>query len=374
MKTRMFIVIVLLVIVFGGIFGWKAFLGGKISEAIANQPIPAVTVTAAEAVDEVWKPTLSAVGSLQAIQGVSVTSEVAGIVSEIQFQSGDEVTKGDLLVTLDASVDLADLEGLKAQEELDKVELKRQSELAQTKSTSRSQLDAAQAQFDRSRAGMRSKMAMIAQKMIRAPFTGVLGIRRINLGEYLSPGAEIVTLQSLDPIYANFNLPQQELTRIKKGMGVEMTSDVFPGLTFKGSITAINSRVDERTRNVMVQATLANAGQLLRPGIFVRLSVVLPTQQDVITLPQTAITYNPYGSSVFLIQDKKQGDESQLVVSRVFVQSGVTRGDQVEIVKGVNAGDRVVTSGQLKLREGSTVTIDNSITPENQAVPQVENN
>lgn len=183
----------------------------------------------------------------------------------------------------------------------------------------------------------------------------------------------MVTLQSLDPIYANFNLPQQDIPRIKIGMGVETTSDVFPGQTFKGNITAINSRVDEDTRNVMVQATIANPEQLLRPGIFMRSNVILPTQQNVITLPQTAITYNPYGSSVFLIQEQKQDDESHLTVSRVFVETGVTRGDQVEIVKGVKAGDRVVTSGQLKLREGSTVIIDNSVTPENQAAPQVEN-
>lgn len=366
MVKRLIIVVLALVVVFGGIFGWKAFVRYKIAQAMAARKPPPVTVSAVEAQILTWQPKILSVGSVRAVQGINVTSAVAGKIRAIAFKSGGRVQKGDVLVRLEASVDKAQLRSLKAQLELARIDLNRIKKLVARDAVSESKLDKARARYQRLQAEVAAQQALIAKKTIVAPFTGMLGIRLIDLGEYVAPGDDIVTLQALEPIHVDFSLPQERLPQLEPGLTVRVTTAAYPNRTFTGKITAINSKVEEATRNVRVQATVDNSQRLLMPGMFVDVAVLLPVTKKVVTLPQTAITYNPYGDSVFIVQPPEEGGEQALpTVTRVFVKTGETRGNQVQILKGVEPGQRVVTAGQLKLREGARVRIDNEITPGN---------
>lgn len=301
---------------------------------------------------------IPAVGSLRAVQGVSVSSEVPGTVAAISFDSGQRVAPGDLLVQLDATAEEAELRSLEAQLQLARLDYERAKGLLQSTAVSQAQLDRAKSVMDSLAAQADEQRATIAKKAIRAPFGGTLGIRQVSIGEFVSPGAELVTLQQLNPVYADFMLPERHLQALQTGQVVEVEAAAFPGEVFVGTVTAISPKVEEKTRNVPLQATLANADGRLRPGMFARLNVLVGGMDPVLTLPRTAISFFPYGDSVFLIE--RQGEDR--VVQRRQVTTGRIRDGRVEIVSGLEAGDEVVSVGQLKLRTGQRVEIDNSVT------------
>lgn len=357
MIKRLVFVVLALGIVFGGIFGWKAFVAQQARQAQAGAKPPAVVVSSARVEEERWQVTVSSVGSLRANQGVEVSAEVAGIVAAIAFDSGSQAAAGDLLVQLDASAEQADLRALEAQHELARLDYERARSLLRNTAVSQSQLDRAKSALDSLAAELDAQRATIAKKAIRAPFAGALGIRRIDLGQYLSPGSEIVTLQNLDPIFVDFTVPERHLQALAVGHKVEVNVAAFPGVTFTGAVSAISPKVDEATRNVPLRATFANADGRLRPGMFARVAVLVGGTDRVLTLPRSAISFYPYGDSVFVIQG--QGEE--LVVERRKVMTGRIHEGRVEIVAGLERGAEVVSAGQLKLRSGQHVRIDNSI-------------
>lgn len=373
MIKRMIIVIVALVVVFGGVIGFNAFKGHMIAEAMAAYANPPQTVSAMKAPVLEWQPTLQAVGSLRAVQGVDVTTEVGGLVAKIDFNSGDHVKAGDLLVQLDISADKAQLQGLKAEAELAETTYKRDQGLIKKRAISQSQLDQDLSKLKSARAGVVQQQAMIAKKTIRAPFSGELGVRQIDLGQYVAPGTKIVTLQNLHPVYIEFSLPQQDVNDVHNGQPVTVTINAYPGVTFQGKINAIDPQVDPQTRNFKLQATIPNKDGRLRPGMFANVEVSLPTHPKYVTLPQMAISYNPYGDFVYIVTQQKGKDgKPVLTVRQQFVQTGPTRGDQVAILKGVKAGEMVVTAGQLKLKKGTPVIINNSVPVPFSPNPQVE--
>jgi membrane fusion protein (multidrug efflux system) len=338
--------------------------------AQGSAPQPAVVVTAVNAAPQEWQPQLNAVGSLRAVRGVDVTTEIAGLVREIRFKSGDEVKAGSLLVQLNADSDLAQLASLKAAADLAQVTLTRDQAQLAAEAISQAQVDSDQADLQSKRAQAASQQATIDKKTIRAPFAGRLGITLVNPGQYLNPGDKVVTLQTLDPIYIDFNLPQQQISGVSVGQTVTVLSDAYRGQSFSGTVTAIDAKVDTATRNVQIEATIPNPKKLLLPGMFGRAAVDSGEKKAYLTLPQTAITYNPYGATVFVTADKKDAKgHPQVQAQQVFVTPGPTRGDQVAILKGVSEGALVITSGQLKLKNGTAVRIDNSVHPLNDQSP-----
>jgi len=370
MVKRMTVMLVCVAVVFGGIFGWKAHVARRAQQA-QGQP-PPVTVSAMTVARQTWRPVLTADGSLRAVRAVDVTTEVAGLVAAIEFESGQSVAAGDLILRLEDSRDRANLRELQAAQALADIQRRRLRRLVKTDSASVSQLDEAESRYDQAVARVASQQAHIDKKAIRAPFRGRLGIREVDLGQYLSPGTAIVNLQSLAPIHADFMLPEHRLPQIETGQAVRIEVAAYPETVFEGRITAITPAVDEATRNFAVQATLSNEDRRLRPGMFAEVEVILPDRPELLTLPQTAVSYNPYGESVYVIHEREPGSggEPQLEVERVFVTTGATRGDQVAIVEGLAAGQRVVTSGQHKLRHGDRVRIDNSLPPANEPSPE----
>lgn len=374
MVKRLIIVLLGLAVVFGGVLGWQVYAERQLHQRLAAQGQPPVTVSATHAKAEVWHPEYRAVGSLEARHGVDVTSEASGLVVKLNFESGQEVEEGQVLVQLDDAPDRARLQGLQAQAEYARIKLERDQDLLRKHDISQSQYDEDKAALENAVAAVDNQQALIAQKAVKAPFAGRLGIRLVDLGQYIEAGNPLVTLQALNPIYVNFALPQERLAHLAPGLPVEVTVDAYPGKVFKGKVTTISPKVDESTRNIRIQATLDNPQELLRPGMFVAVSVILPERQNVVTLPNTAIMYNPYGDTVFVIEESKGGNgESRLTARSVVVFTGETRGDQVAITKGLKAGDRVVTSGQLKLRNGVPVKINNSITPSDNPAPNLPN-
>lgn len=357
MTKRLIIVAGALLILFGGIFGYKAFRSAMIADYMANMKPPAVTVSSANAQTEHWLPKIASVGGLKAIQGVDVSSEVPGKVTSINFESGHQVEAGALLVELDSTAEQAQLRALKAELNLARLDFERAKGLAQTSAVSQAQLDRAKSQMDSLQGKVAEQQAQIAKRSIRAPFKGELGIRRVSLGEFVSPGTEIVTLQSLDPIYVDFTLPERFLKDLAVGKAVEVEVAAFPGLTFSGTISAVSPKVEETTRNVSVQATLPNDGDRLRPGMFAQVNVLTAGEEAVLTLPRTAITFYPYGDSVYVINEQA----GELTVQRRQVETGRVRDEHVEILSGLKDGELVVNTGQTKLRAGQLVRIDNSI-------------
>jgi membrane fusion protein (multidrug efflux system) len=353
---RLVVVLLALGLVFGGIFGWKYYQSQQLA-AQAAAPQPPATISAATVQIESWQPYFEAVGSLTASQGVGVANEVEGQVKEILFESGQKVAQGEALLQLDDEVDQAELEGLIADQRLAELDFNRATKLLKDKSVSRADYDQARAKLDRARAQVESKRALIHKKFIRAPFSGILGIRQVDIGQYLKAGTEIVTLQSLNPIFVDYSLPERYLSQLSSDQKVVLAVQAYPDQTFDGRIAAISPKIETRTRNVRIRATVENPDRLLRPGMFSRVRTLLPQRKNVLTLPRTAITYNPYGDSVFVIE--KQND--QLIVQRRQVQTGEIRNDRVEITDGLKQGERVVSAGQVKLRNGVPVQIDNSV-------------
>lgn len=357
MLLRLFLILLFLGSILGGIFGWKQHQMQQ--QAAMGGPPPPPVVAAAEVRQEDWQPRLTAVGSLVAAQGIFVTNEVAGQVRAIHFESGQSVDKGDLLVQLDDSVDQADLRGLIAQRDLAKIKVNRFSKLLKDRSASQSDYDEASAELDSATAAVAAKEALIDKKRITAPFAGQLGIRILDLGEYLAPGSRIVPLDALAPIFADYSLPERHLPQIAVGKKVLVQVAAYPGREFDGTVTAINPGIDEKTRSFKIRAILPNPERLLRPGMFAEVSTLLPTREGLLTLPRTAISFAPYGDTVFLIGEQ----DGQTQVERRQVTTGQAREGRVEIVDGLAPGDRVVMVGQVKLRNGQPIKIDNSVVP-----------
>ena len=332
---------------------------------------PPETVTSAIVKEEDWAPMLSAVGSVSAVQGAVVSTELGGMVSEIGFQNGTLAKKGDLLVKLDASQEEALLRSAEAEVELARTDLERTRDLASKKVVSNSDLDAAQSKFRRLTAVVDQMQSNIRKKAIVAPFDGQLGIRQVNIGQMINSGQPVVALQSLDPVFADFALPQQYFSKLSQGLEIRVTTDAMPGRVFNGKLTAVNSMVDVATRNVLVQATLANPDHALRPGMFAKVEVVLPEKERALVIPGSAISYAPFGDSVFVIEKQKNpktGKESQ-TIRQQFVRVGEARGDLVSITTGLKPGEMVVGTGVFKLRNGMSVTINNDLAPNPQVSP-----
>lgn len=357
---RLIFLLLGLAVTFGALFGAKYYQVQRMA-AEAAVPPPPTTVSAARVQTEIWQPFLYAVGSLVASQGVEIASELEGQVKAIHFESGQRVAQGALLLELDDSVDQAELEGLVAERRLAQVEFKRITELYEKRSVARAEYDQAQARLQNAQAQVATKRALIEKKSVRAAFAGLLGIRQVNLGQYLAPGSRIVSLQSLDPLYVDFSLPERDLALLHTGQQVTFRVPAYPKRSFSGEISAIDSRVTEATRNIRVRATIQNKDKLLRPGMFAEVQTQLPIRKNVLTLPSTAITYNPYGDSVFVVENR----DGQLLVEPRWVRTAETREGRVAIEQGLKAGDLVVTAGQLKLRKGQPVRIDNTVPLDN---------
>jgi membrane fusion protein (multidrug efflux system) len=341
----------------------------------AAMVMPPTTVTAAPARPDFWGDSLSAPGSLEAVQGVTVAAETPGKVVKIAFEAGATVQAGDLLLQLDTTTEEAQLHAAEATAALARANLDRASELRQTSTNSPAELDAAEAQAKQAMAQAESIRTVIAKKTIRAPFAGRLGLRFVNLGQILREGDAIATLQTLDPIYVNFSLPQQRLAQITPGTAVRVTSDAAPEKVFAGAINAISPEIDVATRNIRIQATLANGDERLRPGMYGTVEVVLPTRAPVLIIPVTAVLYAPYGDSVFVITEQKDEKSGQIrqVLRQQFIRVGGSRGDFVNVADGLKAGEMVVTSGVFKLRPGTHVVIDNTLALDAQLAPKPRN-
>jgi len=356
MKKRMFLTILALLIVFGGIAVAK-YLQIKKGMAMASQPQPPAVIAATEVKQSTWQSYLQAVGSLTASQAVTISNQVAGKVAEILFEDGQSVAAGDILIRLDTSVDSAELDGYIAAEQRFKIAFDRANRLITATTISQSDYDTVKAEYDGARAAVAAKRAFIDRMIIRAPFAGRLGIRQVDLGEYLKDGTPIVPLQALDPMQVDYTLPERVFADVTTGRAVQVIVQAYPDATFAGEIIAINPGVDAASRSFKLRARLPNADGRLRDGMFAEVRTTLPDTRSVLTVPQTAIDYNPYGASVFLIIEKDQ----QLIVERKQVETGEVRDGQVEIVGGLELGQKVVSAGQVKLRNGMAVTIDNGV-------------
>jgi membrane fusion protein (multidrug efflux system) len=374
MKKRILYTMAGLIVVIGVFAGVKALQIGKMVAHGEQSMPPPLPVNTAVVHRESWQSLLTSVGSLEAVQGVMVTAELAGKVVHIGFEPGTMVQAGALLVQQDISTEKAQLRGAEAELDLAKVNLKRLSKLLADGTIAQSQYDDATAKFKEDAAQVDNIRAVIAKKTIRASFAGRLGIRLIDLGQILKEGDEIVSLQSLDPIFVNFLLPQQELPQVQLGFRVQVTTDALPGQTIEGKVTAINPQVDSSTRNIRVQATVANSQEHLRPGMFVKVALVLPVQNKVLTIPATAVLYAPYGDSVFVVEERKgeRDGQSGKTVRQQFVRLGEKRGDFVSVVSGLQEGETVVSTGAFKLRSGQAVVVDNTLAPEFKLTPKPE--
>lgn len=357
MKKRMTIAIVLLVLVFGGIFGWKALQGYFIGQYFANFTPPPVTVSATEAAIESWQPRLEAVGSLRAVRGVDVPAEVAGVVETINFRSGDDVEAGDLLVQLDDSAEQAELPGLRARLQLAEQSLARAKNVVGQGLAAQESLDAAQSEFEQARSAVEARETTIAKKAVRAPFAGRLGIRQVDIGEYVQPGDPIVTLQALDTLLIDFMLPQRHLGNLEVGQPLVIHTDAWPDTPFEGRITAISPKVDPATRNFAIQGLIENPDGLLRPGMFAEIAVLAGEPQEFVTVPRHAVSYSLYGDSVYVVSE----EDDALVARQRFIESGPVREGDIAILKGLEPGETIVTAGQLKLQNESRVVIDNDV-------------
>lgn len=376
---RMIVMLIIVGVVLFLIFGFGAFRSIMIGKFLAKLKNPPQTVATMVAKKTSFQPQQTATGSLVALQGAALSSQVAGIVDTISFKSGQDVHKGQLLVTLRPNNDAALLAQLQATATLDHVTYERDLAQYHAKAVSMQTVDTDRANMAIAEAQVKSQQALMAEKNIYAPFPGRIGIRAVNVGQYLAAGTTIASLQQLNPIEVDFYLPQASLRTIHPGMKVAVTLDAFGKTQFPGTIKALDSSVGTATRMIEVRATLTNPHEELRPGMFARVSIDVGKPQDLVTLPQTAIAYNPYGDTVYLVvPDKKdrngsgKGNPSQHA-KQVFVTLGQTRGDQVAVTKGVQPGDQVVVAGQVKLKNGSPVTINNKILPSNSSNPSVPN-
>lgn len=366
MTKRMIIMLICVGVLLAALVGFNLFKAHMIRKFMASNAAPAATVTSAVARYQSWQPQLSAVGSLRAVRGVDVTTEVPGLVREIPFSSGQEVKAGQVLVRLNDDSDRALLASLQAAAELAQTVYKRDKAQYDIQAIAKAQLDADAADLKSKRAQVDQQAALVEKKTIRAPFAGRVGITTVNPGQYLNPGDAIVTLQAIDPIYADFYLPQQQLGQLQVGQTVVVDTNAYNSRTFDGKIRSINPRVDNTTRNVQIEATVDNRERKLLPGMYANVKIDAGDEERYLTLPQTAITYNPYGATVFVVKPGEHKDAHGKVMpiaQQVFITPGPTRGDQVAILKGIGEGTQVVTSGQLKLKNGTPLVIDNRVLP-----------
>ena len=332
---------------------------------------PPTTVTSAIVKQTDWQPILSAVGSISPVQGALISAEIPGMVAEINFESGKPVKKGDLLLKLDASSEIAQLRSAQADAELAKADFERARDLANRKVISKAELDAAESKYRQKKAMVDNMQAIIDKKEIHAPFDGVAGIRSVNPGQMVAAADPLVSLQTLDHVFVDFSLPQKDLGKIANDLPVRVTTDAFPGREFSGTLSAINPAVDQATRNVKLQATLNNQDHALRAGMFAKVEVLLPEKNSVLYIPATSVAYAPYGDSVYVIEKKhnEETKQDELVLRQQFVRLGETRGDFVAVTEGLKAGQEVVSTGAFKLRNGMNVVIDNKLAPKGQLNP-----
>jgi membrane fusion protein (multidrug efflux system) len=373
MTKRMVIMLAAIFVVFGVTFGIIVGKGLLIKHFLSTMAQPPQTVTAGKANLSEWQPKITAVGSLRAVSGADLSLEVSGVVDVLAFNSGDDVDKGTPLLKLRSDDDEAKLESLQATADLYTITYDRDLKQIKLQAVSQATLDTDAANLKNAKAQVAQQQAILDKKTLRAPFAGHLGLRQVDLGQYLGAGTVIVTLQALDPIFLDFFVPQQAVDQVRLGQTIAAKVDAYQDQTFSGEISAINPKVDANSRNVQVRATLKNADRKLIPGMYATVDIPTGAPQNLITLPQTAITFSPYGDTVYIVDSKGAGADgkSQLVARQSFVTTGSTRGDQVAVLKGVSEGDLIVTSGQLKLHNGSTVLIDNSVTPTADASPNV---
>jgi len=374
MIKRIILTVFGVLLLVGALAGIKSLQIGKMVAAGNQMAPPPTPVTTAEVLKQTWESLLASVGSLEAVQGVMVTAELPGKVVRITFEPGSMVAAGDILVSQDTTSEAAQLRAAEASLTLAKIERDRKKILLSKNTISQSEYDNADAQYKEAGAQADNIRSVIRKKNIRAPFSGRLGIRLINLGQNLKEGEAIVSLQTIDPIFVNFSLPQQQLAQIQPGLTVRVTTDAFPGQVIEGHITAINPQVDTATRNVQLQATVANPEERLRPGMFVNVSLVLPVEKNVLAIPATSVLYAPYSDSVFIVDDNKEKENEPpgKIVRQQFVRLGEKRGDYVAVVSGLEEGQTVVSTGVFKLRNGQPVSVDNTLTPEFKINPEPE--
>lgn len=357
MVKRLILVLLALAVVFGGIFYWK-YLGYQRMAAAMAQPRPPATVATAQVRQERWQPQIPAVGSVQAVAGIEVTTEVAGVIREIQFESGQAVAANAPLLRLDDEVDRAALEVLAAEARLADAQFQRAMELLPKRALSQSEFDERKAAAEAARARVAQQEAVIARKRVRAPFAGLLGIRLVDTGQYIEPGEPIVSLQALDPIYVDFALPERLLPNLALDMDVLVEVAAFPGRQFAGTLSAISPEIDSGTRMVGLRATFANPEGELRPGMFTRLRTQLGGTREVLTVPETAISFNTYGDFLYVVQPAEGGGQ---VVARREVITGEKRAGWVAVEQGLEPGETVVRAGLIKLRDGQPIAVDNSV-------------
>lgn len=374
LAKRMKIMVIALIIFFGLLFGYNFAKAMMIKIFMSRYQPPPVAVSATKAVATTWHPVINTVGTLVAVNGVQLNSQQAGQLIKINFTSGQMVKAGDPLVQLDDAIDQQDLLNYSAQLKLAQVSYNRLSKLLSSKVVAQAEVDKAQAKLQEAQSAVNKTKVIINQKNIVAPFAGKIGIRLVNLGQFIAAGTPIVSLQSLDPLYVQFSLPEQNLPQLYVGQDINVKVDGYKGKVFHGKINAINANVNTDTHNILVQATLANPQLILYPGMFANVEVILPSQQQVITVPQTSIYYNLYGDSAFIIKEtgKDKKGKPILTAKQVFVKVGEARGNEVAILKGISANDEVITSGQLKLHDGAQVVINNEGAPENKPTVTID--
>lgn len=373
MKRQIIVAVGIVIAIFIVLAGVKALQIKTLINFGKTYVPPPETVSSATATEENWHDTLTAIGTITADQGVIIAPEIAGTVTEIDFESGANVNKGDLLLKLDASTEEAQLRSAEAQADLARVTAERTRKLRADGTSSQSELDQAEATLKQAEGNADNIRATIDKKNIRAPFTGQLGIRQVNLGEQIDVGKGVVSLQALSPVFADFTLPQQDLAKISTGLSVRVTTDSYPGTNFEGEITAINPDLESDTRSVKLRAKFANADKLLRPGMFIRAEVLLPGDEKVLVIPSTALLSAPYGDAVYVITPTVADGKTNLVVQQKFIRTGRAHGDFVSVVTGLQPGDEVVTAGIFKLRNGVNVSVNNTDTPQPSLTPRPPN-
>jgi len=371
-RGAVFKVLAGLVALFLLIAGIKAWQIMTMISAGKKMVMPPTTVTSVEVEQADWQPMLSAVGSISPVQGAMISAELAGTVAEINFQSGSLVKKGEVLLKLDASAEEAQRRSAEADLELAKHDLDRAQDLSVRKVISAAEFDATQSKYAQKKATVENMQSVIDKKQIRAPFDGTAGIRAVNPGQMVKVGDPLVSLQALGQVFVDFSLPQQQLADVKTGLTVKVTTDAVPDREFEGTLTAVNSSIDPATRNVSLQATLDNQDNALRPGMFGRVKVLLPQKHATLFIPATAVSYAPFGNSVFVIEKKTDDKTKQesLILRQQFIRTGETRGDFVAVTDGLKASERVVSSGVFKLRNGMNVVVDNKLAPKSELAPK----
>ncbi|MEY3419377.1 MAG: hypothetical protein RJA46_1148 [Pseudomonadota bacterium] len=370
---RMTIMLCGVFLLLGLIFGFNQLKTFMIKHFIAGMGLPPATVSTMVVETTAWQPKLSSVGNVRAFRGVELSTEIGGLVLTVPIKSGMDVKEGELLIKLNDASDVAQLKSLQAMADLAKVINERDRQQLEIQAISKNVFDTSKADAASKQAQVEQQTALVAKKNLKAPFSGRVGIVMINPGQFVNPGDKLLTLQTLDPIFIDFNLPQSNAEQIQVGQEIVVTTDAFKDASFTGKVTAVSPKVDTNTRNIQVEAQLANPDKKILPGMFANVNIKLGSEMKMLTLPQTAVTYNPYGSTVFIAKPTGKKDKQgkpALEAQQVFVTTGPTRGDQVAILKGIDEGVTVVTSGQLKLKNGTPLIVNNKVLPSNSPNPK----